>query len=532
MRAISAAGSAGKFDPVQFVTSPSSSLAKAQVLVAGGSPTVLFGDNNNWQSASFSFTATQSATPVQITGLEPGMLLDNVTLTDQGRGLYYLPEQTLQPLVGQSAQGTWTLEVRDARGLYAGTNVSWQLQFVFETNAPTPISLVNAQPATNTVPPCQMAYYIVDAPNWARYATNVLVSSTVPVQVWFNQNTPPVGNPAQGDFLLISGTTGSATLSTNTVPPLIPGARYYLGVTNSCANNTNASVVLRVDFDTSIITLTNAIAYFNNNSGAFGGVDYYHFVVLNNSVRAQFEINNPSADMQLAVRKGQPPLPSLSTFDYLSANTGTSDELIVAFTNSTPVALSPGDWYLAAINVSSGPVSYSIKATQWAETGQPINVTGTQVVNNGTNLSFCITWQSLIGAHYYVEGITDLGTASWTVVSPTITAVDTNTTWCIDLPTPYHFFRVVEGLAPAFSTPPVLPAQLGVSGTPGGFLLQWTGPANATYEVQWTPSLSPANWNTFPGTVTSTTTTYSYLDDGTQTGGLGSQRFYHVNPVP
>ena len=155
------------------------------------------------------------------------------------------------------------------------------------------------------------------------------------MQVWFNQNTPPVGNPAQGDYLLISGASGSATLSTNTVPPFIPGARYYLGVTNSCANTNNAAVVLRVDFDTSFITLTNALAYFNNNSGAIDAVYYFHFVISNSSVRAQFEINNPSGDMQLAVRKGQPPLPSLSSFDYLSANAGTSDELILALTNST-----------------------------------------------------------------------------------------------------------------------------------------------------------------------------------------------------
>ena len=142
------------------------------------------------------------------------MLLDSFTLTQQPRSLYYFPEESLQSLVGQSAQGTWTLEVRDARGLYAGTNVSWQMQFVFETNTPTPISLVNNEPKTNSIPPCTIAYYTVDVPSWASFATNILVSASAPVQVWFNQNTPPgFDGTNAGDVLLLSGINDTNTLA-------------------------------------------------------------------------------------------------------------------------------------------------------------------------------------------------------------------------------------------------------------------------------------------------------------------------------
>ena len=116
------------------------------------------------------------------------------------------------------------------------------------------------------------------------------------------------------------------------------------------------------NFVPTIITLTNAIPYFKTNSAA-GTTDYYRFVVSANALRAQFEINGPSADLTLVARKGLP-LPSLGSFDYISANPSTNDELIVVFTNSTPVALSAGDCYLSAVNVSGGPASYAINATE------------------------------------------------------------------------------------------------------------------------------------------------------------------------
>src|SRR6185369_10295567 len=119
-----------------------------------------------------------------------------------------------------------------------------------------------------------------------------------------------------------------------------------------------------------IITLTNAIPYFKANSGA-GAIDYYRFVVSPTAARAQFEINGPSADMTLVARKGLP-LPGLGLFDYISANPSTNDELIVVFTNSTPVALSAGDWYLSAVNVSGGPATYAIKATDFTNVGPTI----------------------------------------------------------------------------------------------------------------------------------------------------------------
>jgi hypothetical protein len=315
-------------------------------------------------------------------------------------------------------------------------------------------------------------------------------------------------------------------IASNTVPPVAPG-RTYLGVFDRVPGP--ATYTIRATEYTNpavagVISLTNAIPYCYTNTLLPSTNDYYHFVVTNGAVRAQFEINNPSGDMTLAVRKGLP-LPTTSSFDYISTNALTNDELIVVLTNSSPVALTPGDWIISAINVSGAPVSYCIKATQWGETGRPFVITNAYPAGN----SFCLTWNSLPGVHYYVQGVTSLPSTNWVAVSPTITAVDYSTTWCISLPSPYHYFRVVEGLAIAPApVPPPPPQIISITHTNNTVELRFTGGTNALYRVQWSPGVSPAVWNTFTNILGSPTGLFLFVDDGSQTFGLAPMRYYRV----
>jgi hypothetical protein len=344
------------------------------------------------------------------------------------------------------------------------------------------------------------------------------------VNVWFNQLTQPTGTTPPDFEFITNAASGSFTLSTASTPPLLKGQTYYIGVENPCINGTNVTVSLRVDFGINLITLTNMVAYTNVNAG-FSSLlnDYYKFVVPTNAARAQFEIDNPSGDMTLAIRKGLP-LPDTGNYGLISANPGLNDELIIVFTNSTPVPLTPGNWYLTAINVSGAPVLYSIMASWWPTTGRPIGITGEFLSSSN---SFCITWASLPDVHYFIQGVTNLGPGmTWTtLVADVLGAPDpaTNTTYCLPLPSPFHFFRVGEGQIPAIPPPPV--ATVSFTGT--GFLVQWTGPIYAQYLVQWTPSLA-AGWNTLPMIFTSYTGQFSFFDDGTLTGGLGGMRFYRI----
>ena len=67
--------------------------------------------------------------------------------------------------------------------------------------------------------------------------------------------------------------------------------------------------------------------------------------------------------------------------------------------------------------------------------------------------------------------------------------------------------------------------------TNNAVFMQWSGPTNAQFQVQWQPALT-LGWNTFSNTITSPAGQFSFLDNGTQTGGLGATRFYRLVQLP
>jgi len=221
------------------------------------------------------------------------------------------------------------------------------------------------------------------------------------------------------------------------------------------------------------------------------------------------------------------PTPTLGLFDYQSANGGTNDEWILLLPGASPVEVQAGEWFLTAVNVAGVPASYAIKATQWPETGQPIAIHSPQVQSN----SFCFSWNSLVGARYVVEAKVALTDTNWVTISGTITATATNTTYCVGLPSPYHYFRAVEGVAlGAVGPAPVTISSIAVA--PGGVTLGWVAATNRQFQVEWTPALVPASWAAFTNVITSTNGQYSFTDDGTQSGGLGAIRYYRLLSVP
>jgi subtilisin-like proprotein convertase family protein len=108
------------------------------------------------------------------------------------------------------------------------------------------ILTTGSQPQTSSIQPGGIVYYAVLVPPYASYATNILVSATAPVNVWFNQNGLPTGMNSPGDFLLITNAPGTSVLSTNSVPLLLPGRTYYIGVQNT--NSGAVTAVFEVDF--------------------------------------------------------------------------------------------------------------------------------------------------------------------------------------------------------------------------------------------------------------------------------------------
>lgn len=537
--AAGAAGKCGMAIPPAICSNP----VGAQIAVPGLATNSFLG-NSSWQVGGLIFTATNTNTLVMLTPVNvnaaSGVLVDSFTLTESGSSLYVLPEESLKAFEGENAYGEWQLEIIDTR-TGASNNVAlldWQLQFIFQADAADPTVVVPGGLNTNTVCAGQIAYYVVDVPTWVRAVTNQLFFATGPLNVYFNQSVRPTGtNTVPLDYkLLIGQTNGIVTLTTTVpapvgLPVLVPGQRYYIGIENP-STNTCVNFGFVVDFDLpffpTVVNLSNDVPYCAVNAGPAGTIDYYRFVVASNSVRAQFELSQLTGDLTLLLRRDLPP--TFGVFDSLSANVFTNDEVITLFDFSQPVALTPGEWYLGAANVSAGPVSYCAKAVQWPVYGTNIVITNVFVATN----SFCLTWTTLPGATYTVEGVTNLVSTNWANVSGTITAGDYATTFCVALPSPFQFFRVREGVSLSTYVPP--PVFSSIRRTFRGVELTWGGPVTARYQVEWSPTLFPATWTAFPipPQITSTTGLFQFLDDGSQAipPGFGAGRYYRLVLLP
>ncbi len=359
---IYAAGSAGKLpvgmDGVQVA---------AYAVLSGVTNTFVAGDQ--WTNILMTFTAPSNNMVLSIQSIntnDNGMLVDSFQLVQNpnpNTNNYFLPEETLNTVQGESAQGNWKLEVLDNR--LGATNpppmlVSWELSLGLERTMPTAQVLADGVPVTNTVQPGFISYYIVNVPTWAQQATNILgVSSGGPVSLLFNQNALP--GLTGGDTPLIANTSvgGTATLNTTTtVPPLLPGQSYYLAVTNAGA--APATVTLQVDFDITI--LTDTVPLLSTIQPISTQPRYFQFnvpPVLPAGVA--YLLYNLSGNADLVVSRGFP-LPTLTSHNYISANPGTNSEFITVSSNTAPVPLSAGAWYLGVYNNDTATVTYTVEA--------------------------------------------------------------------------------------------------------------------------------------------------------------------------
>jgi subtilisin-like proprotein convertase family protein len=587
------------------------------------------------QYALFTDDPARSTIPIKLAAppLAPPVLAGVVT------NICFAPEEPLNKLAGEPAYGDWRLEVWDNRvGPGAGSPevVSWELWFRYGDSMPAPLALEDGLRVTNTLGAGKTQYYYVDVPAWAEYSTNWLVAASAPVTLLFNPSALPTGtNTSPSDSVLAAGTTEArVTLQTNGSPPLARGARYYLALQNtnamaityifetdldilslsngvprpySCAagpwpkyfsfdvssnataasfqlldvsgnpdltagrgkplptltnfdavslfpgsnseqiilftnstpvplapgrwylgvfnagTNPAAASIVAAEFTTPlppITALTSAVPHAGTNQFLPSPADYFRFEVGTNALRAQFEIIQPEGDMTLVARKGLP-LPNLGSYDLISANVWTNDEVLELYPWSSPVALTPGEWFLAAVNASGAPVAYTIMATEFSAAGTNIVLTASQAGD-----MFCISWDSLPGTRYVVEARPDLSGTNWSVISGTITATNVRTTWCLPLPSLFRFFRVREGMVQVPCEPP--PARLDIRLSASGVLLTWTSAACAQFEVQWSPTLVPPAWTAFTNGITSTNFLFAFLDDGSQSGGLEAARYYRL----
>ncbi len=353
---------------------------------ASGAGAMLVSTNSNVTNYSYLvFTEDANLTTTPIKFAVPPFV--STTNSD----LYYLPEQSLDTYAGENAAGEWLLEIQDDRAGAGLTNTlgSWQLRFNFTTST---TSLTNSQTATNSLQPGGIAYYLVNVPTNADFATNFLFTTGGPLNFWFNETAPPSGTGSPGDYLLFNTSVNdSNVLSTIPSPTnIVPGGTYYLAVQNT---NTFAVTNFAVEVDFHLLTVTNLIGgQPQTNTVAPGSFAYYAVSVPTNADIATNILQFATGPVNLLFN--QTTLPSgLGAGDVtlLSASTVGSTNLTLA--GSPPLV--PGQtYYLGVQNTNNVPVNFGIEVDfhLLVLTNPPIIISSIIQTNiNGTN-GFWLTW--------------------------------------------------------------------------------------------------------------------------------------------
>jgi subtilisin-like proprotein convertase family protein len=384
--AIYTAGTTGKAD---FLVAPAQSLAKLSVSLDGALMDVENGDNGQWDTGGLLFTASHTNTVLTLQGMLPGTLVDGVTLVDVPAQLYYQPEDSLAPLLGTDAFGTWTLEIQDTDyGAGSATNLAqlltWQLDFqLVPSNPPPVIELSHGMPYTNTLVGFGAQNFIVQVPLWATNATNVLLSATDLqgnprlMGVLYGTNTFPT-TTANALVWPPAPAPQTETISTNAAsnPVLMRGAPYFLTVTNP--NATAVQFAVGVWFD--ILTLTNCQTMTNAVVGPAGIPRYFQFDVPTNGAPpglpqdVAFWLGNATTNVTVVLSQHLP-LPNLGQYDYISRQPGPNAEIVMVVdnavsslgtyvigTNSTPWPIETNRWYVGVFNAAQTNIVFAAEA--------------------------------------------------------------------------------------------------------------------------------------------------------------------------
>ena len=477
----------------------------------------------------------------------------NLPATPLGYTLFSTVTGPNTPVISTNGIITWTPTLAQAESNYLFTTVvtdtnPWAVnaQSLSATNSFYVTVLPGLSPGgpvtyTN-VGAGGLLWFAIPVPTNAIAATNTLISSTLPVNIWFSTNLPPSITNAADRQLLFHASVGVSVLTTNlaTAPTnIVQGGVYFLGVQN--LNSTAVSGVLRVDF-------------------AYAPLPVLSLPVIPDQYIAAGDtlvVTNTATDTYVTA----PPVYSLTTAPVVGASVSSSGIITwvtstsmsptsvvfttiatdsganVSVTNSFNVVVLPGlgngqppqtntvppngiNWFFVHVPKNADmATNFLLFATApvdfWFSTNVPpstTNVTDVEFLTNSTGGSRVITTTSappLVPGSRYFLGVQNPNSFAVT------NAVDVK-------------FHLVP---PAFSIFNI--TQTNIAGS-NGFLVTWFAPTGDQFHLQWTPALVPANWANFNGVISDalsvslTNGMFQYFDDGSQTGGFGPMRFYRL----
>ncbi len=548
IKAIYAGGTNGKFDPVVFNSSPSRSLAEAQIRLTGQSPITILGNNTNWQTYTAAFKAVSAQTTLTLAGVEPGMLLGPMVVTLQTTNVItnnlcltftentnltttpvkYLPTPFTNSMVpvliattttntitnwfngfegggpgtygagaGTYFAGGWYVEGPDyvdvlANG-YKGST-AYQGNYDIDLNGGGASGI-----STNIVTAASLTYTL----NFA-YAKNpdlgagiahagILIGSNSPIIITANQANSWANLGWQTTSYVFTATSPSthlAFISTNT-----PGVS---GVLLDAVNLT--TLATNYTYTTNQV-MTNYYILPEQSLDAFSGENAQGLWQLEiQDDRAGAGLTNLLVSWQLQFVLGN----TTAIPGVLSGGIGQTNQFIpagdIAWYQITVPALA--NWAVNRLLFASAPVNV------WFDTNSP--PTTNIFFFNGTSVSNLL---SITNPPVQLPP---------TLPSPKIYQ---GQTYYLGVQNP-NAFTVNYGIEVDFVTASGQPA-IAVSPSSGSATLKWSASPTAQFQVKWTDDLTQP-WQTDTNVITSSDGNFTFTDDGSQTAPLGPKRFYQL----
>ena len=307
---------------------------------------------------------------------------------------------------------------------------------------------------------------------------------------------------------------------------------------------------------------------FTNSIQAGNVPQYYQYdVSVPGSVVAAYQLLTNSGNLFMTVSKG-PPLPDTNSFAYGSQGFG--PQSIVVTSNSLPVPLAPGRWYIGVFNEGATAVSnYEIMASETVTTIIPLtnSIPYTNSAVPGVDLtpfySFNITNANTTAALfelYRLAGNADLtldqGVLPYTppffasstrlgtnfeqiVIRSNLLGTNITGIWYLGVPNneltnvAYTIRAVVvatNGLLSISDVPITVGVTLNDSGGTNTVSLTWTSVEGETYDVLTNANLTTTNWGIL-ATITNAPPYNATFTDPTPINGI-PYMFYWIEQVP
>ncbi len=276
-------------------------------------------------------------------------------------------------------------------------------------------------------------------------------------------------------------------LVTNSTPFPIQTNRWYIGVFNTTA--TNVAFGIQACLNTAypvIIPLTNGVP-FNvvSTASPFAAPPgppqrfYFDFMITNSEAGVLFELYNLSGDADLVLQQAVPP--TMAPYFDGSYATGLTPEQIVVRADSVVPDLR-GHWYLGVYNNELTNVTYTIRAV--LPNSEKLLVSAQPRRQSLTPLSpphgLLISWNSVVGEHYFVQYATNLA-GPYSNVGYVLATTPLTTFEVLPVPNGQAIYKVVQ----VYSDRPLLHIEL----LPGNQVrLSWSI-AYPGYTLQSSPTL-------------------------------------------